>query len=43
MSMAIASCLADSPVVIEQAQAVEKSYPRFFEDFKALGGIVHVV
>lgn len=43
MSMAIAACLVDSPIVIEGAQAVEKSYPHFFEDFKALGGIVHVI
>ena len=27
----------------EGAQAAEKSYPHFFEDFKALGGIVHVI
>lgn len=43
MSMAIAACLADSPIIIEGAQAVEKSYPGFFEDFKALGGMVHVI
>ncbi len=43
MSMAIAACLTDSPIIIEGAQAVEKSYPGFFEDFKALGGIVHVI
>lgn len=43
MSMAIAAGLADSPVVIEDAQAVEKSYPGFFADFQALGGVLHVV
>lgn len=43
MSMAIAAGLADSPVVIEGAQAVEKSYPGFFTDFSALGGVFHVI
>ncbi|MCI9406524.1 MAG: 3-phosphoshikimate 1-carboxyvinyltransferase [Oscillospiraceae bacterium] len=43
MSMAIAAGLADAPVVIEDAQAVEKSYPGFFADFQALGGVLHVV
>ena len=28
--------------IILGAQAVRKSYPTFFEDFTALGGIVHV-
>lgn len=43
MSMTIAAGLANAPVVIEGAQAVEKSYPGFFEDFKSLGGIAHVL
>ncbi len=43
MSMAIAAGLADSPVIIEDAQVVEKSYPGFFEDLKSLGGSVHVI
>ncbi|MDD3192301.1 MAG: 3-phosphoshikimate 1-carboxyvinyltransferase [Oscillospiraceae bacterium] len=43
MAMAIAALLADGPIVIEQAQAVDKSYPGFFEDFKLLGGVVHVL
>jgi len=38
MSAAIASCFCENPVIIKSAQAVNKSYPRFFEDFKALGG-----
>lgn len=38
MSAAIAALSSDAPVIIRGAQAVEKSYPRFFEDFKTLGG-----
>lgn len=38
MSAAIAALSSDAPVIIRGAQAVEKSYPRFFEDFKNLGG-----
>lgn len=41
MSLAIASIKCDHPVTIEGSDAVRKSYPHFFEDFKALGGIVH--
>ncbi|MGN0452442.1 MAG: 3-phosphoshikimate 1-carboxyvinyltransferase [Ruminococcus sp.] len=40
MSAAIASLCCDSPVIIEGAEAVNKSYPTFFEDFIALGGKV---
>lgn len=43
MSMAIAAGLADSPVIIGDAQVVEKSYPGFFEDLKSLGGSIHVI
>ena len=40
MSMAIAATVADGPVMIRRAEAVAKSYPAFFEDYKALGGRV---
>lgn len=43
MSMAIASTITQNDVIIRGAEAVEKSYPQFFEDFKALGGIVDVL
>lgn len=39
MSAAIASVLCSEPVIIRGAEAVNKSYPTFFEDFKKLGGI----
>ncbi|MCL1881948.1 MAG: 3-phosphoshikimate 1-carboxyvinyltransferase [Oscillospiraceae bacterium] len=39
MSAAIAATMCDGNVIIEDAAAVEKSYPHFFEDLRALGGI----
>lgn len=38
MMAAVASALCDGPVTIGQADAVNKSYPRFFDDFRVLGG-----
>ena len=43
MSLAIASTRATEPVIINGAECVSKSYPYFFEDFKALGGKVDVI
>lgn len=43
MSAAIAALLCERPITITGAQAVQKSYPSFFEDFQALGGICHVL
>ncbi len=42
MSGAIASCLCEDAVTIRNAQAVNKSYPTFFEDFKKLGGCIEI-
>ena len=42
MAAAVAAATADAPVRILGAQAVEKSYPDFFRDLKALGGQCHV-
>lgn len=38
MAAAIATTASAGPVIIRGAEAVNKSYPRFFEDLKALGG-----
>lgn len=38
MSAAIASLISDGPIELTGAQAVSKSYPAFWEDFKMLGG-----
>ena len=42
MSAAIAAIGCDAPVVINGAQAVNKSYPGFFDDFVSLGGKIQV-
>ncbi len=42
MAAAILATRADGPVTITGAQAVSKSYPDFFEHFRALGGSVDV-
>ncbi len=42
MMAAIAAVIAKQPVIIEGAEAVEKSYPQFFNDFGLLGGIVEL-
>lgn len=43
MSAAIAAIAASGCVTIKGAEAVNKSYPGFFEDYKKLGGVCHVV
>lgn len=43
MAMTIASIISNGPIIIEGAGAVNKSYPAFFEDFKALGGKYRVL
>ncbi len=40
MSLAIAASKCSGPVIINGSEAVSKSYPHFFEDFKALGGTI---
>lgn len=42
MAAAIAATCADGPVTITDCEAVNKSYPDFFRDYKKLGGKVHV-
>lgn len=43
MAAAIAATACNSPVTILGAEAVNKSYPTFWEDYQQLGGIVHVL
>ncbi len=38
MAAAVASCVCNDNVTIENAEAVKKSYPDFFKDFISLGG-----
>jgi 3-phosphoshikimate 1-carboxyvinyltransferase len=37
MSTAIAALRADGPIIIERAEAINKSYPDFFDDLQSLG------
>lgn len=43
MAAAVAATVCRGPVTIQGAQAVEKSYPTFFEHFTQLGGTAHVL
>lgn len=43
MAVAIASTRSTKDITIFGANAVEKSYPNFFRDFKNLGGIYNVI
>ncbi len=43
MSAAIAGLCSDGDVIIKGAEAVEKSYPHFFDDYKNLGGKANVI
>ncbi len=37
MACAVAALRADGPVIIEEAEAINKSYPDFYEDIRSLG------
>jgi 3-phosphoshikimate 1-carboxyvinyltransferase len=37
MACAVAALRADGPVEIEEAEAINKSYPDFYDDIRALG------
>jgi len=43
MAAATAACLCENPVVIRGCEAVNKSYPSFFGDYRAMGGVADVV
>ena len=43
MAAAVAATVCTTPVTILGAEAINKSYPRFWEDYKALGGDVCVL
>jgi 3-phosphoshikimate 1-carboxyvinyltransferase len=42
MACAVAALKADGAVVIEDAEAIEKSYPDFYTDLRELGGKVNI-
>lgn len=40
MMLAVAATCAAEPVVVQGAECVQKSYPNFWEDYEALGGVI---
>lgn len=43
MAAAVAALCCDGDVIIKGAEAVNKSYPNFFDDYKNLGGVADVI
>jgi len=43
MATAVAALRADGPVLIEKAEAINKSYPAFFDDLTKLGASIHTL
>ncbi len=43
MAAAVASVISKGEIIIQSAEAVNKSYPTFFSEFKRLGGTVNVL
>jgi 3-phosphoshikimate 1-carboxyvinyltransferase len=41
MALSVLASIADGPVVMEGCEAVNKSYPDFFEDLKKTGVCIH--
>ena len=41
MAMAVAATCCEGPLTIDGYRAINKSYPEFFKDYQALGGVVH--
>ena len=43
MMISIAATRCDKPVILTTANAVNKSYPHFFEDYMSIGGTIEIV
>ena len=43
MTAAVAATRMTAPLLLEEAECVAKSYPRFWEDYKKLGGVIEYV
>ncbi len=41
MALAVAATKCENPIVIEGHQSVNKSYPKFWDDYQSLGGIIN--
>ncbi|WP_249029819.1 3-phosphoshikimate 1-carboxyvinyltransferase [Tannockella kyphosi] len=40
MMLAIACTISNQPIIIDNMECVQKSYPNFWEDYQSLGGII---
>ena len=38
MTAAIASCVSENEIVVDNFEAITKSYPNFLDDFEKIGG-----
>jgi 3-phosphoshikimate 1-carboxyvinyltransferase len=43
MATAVAALRSEGPVMIEKAEAINKSYPAFFEDLAKMGASIHIL
>ena len=43
MAFSVAGLCSNGDITISEAEAIDKTYPQFFEDFKNLGGEVNVI
>lgn len=43
MSIAIISTVCEKPLILTNADAINKSYPHFFEDFEKIGGQIDIL
>lgn len=41
MALAIAATKCEAPIILEGYQSVKKSYPKFWDDYKSLGGVIN--
>ena len=41
MALALAAIKCDAPIVLEGYKSVKKSYPKFWDDYQSLGGVIH--
>ncbi len=41
MAIAIASIRSQGEIILEDANAINKSYPQFYDVFQSLGGVIH--
>jgi len=43
MALSVAAACSNTPCSIDGAQAIQKSYPTFFEDLQSIGGKVELL